>query len=74
MTGLGTVTRGGRILAYSDAEPFRILVIDPVESSNPSGPTPDPRSNGVLMPEYGANAKPFEERAIANSSVWVKAA
>lgn len=74
LTTLGSVTRGGRILASSDAEPFRILIIDPVESTNPSGPTPDPRSNGILIPTFGANAKVFEERVIANSAVWVKQA
>jgi hypothetical protein len=74
MTGLGTVTRGGRILAYSDAEPFRILVVDPVESTNTSGPIPDPRSNGVLVPWFGAGAQLFEDRVGPNEQVWVKAA
>lgn len=74
LTTLGTVTRGGRIVAYSDAEPFRILVIDPVESTNPAGPTPDPRNNGMLVPWYGPGAQIFDDRVVANEQVWVKQA
>lgn len=66
--------RSRKIRAYSDAEPFRILVIDPIESTNTASPTPEPRTNGVLIERFGAGAQPYEVEAPMNAQVWVKRA
>lgn len=75
LTTLGTFPTGGAMLnVTSDAEAFRVAVLDPEQSGNDSGANRPPRDNGVLVPWPGAGTRGYSTPLPRNAQVWVKQA
>ncbi|OQW82785.1 MAG: hypothetical protein BVN31_07435 [Proteobacteria bacterium ST_bin15] len=75
LTTLGTIPTGGAMLkATSDAEAFRIAVMDPISIGDAAAVDRPPRDNGVLVPTFGAASQGYTDPVPAGAQVWVKAA
>ncbi|MDR6827199.1 hypothetical protein J2X48_000917 [Bosea sp. BE271] len=75
LTTLGTIPTGGAILkAASDAEAFRVAVMDPVSTGDTAAADRPPRDNGVLVPTFGAGSQGYSDAVPPGAQVWVKAA
>lgn len=75
LTTLGTLPTGGaKLKVTSDAEAFRVSVVDPEQSSNDAGADRPPRGNGILVPWFGTDSRGYEIEIPRNAQVWVKQA
>lgn len=75
LTTLGTIPTGGaRLKVTSDAEAFRVAVMDPEQTENAAAAARPPRDNGVLVPLFGSGSRGYEADIPRNSQVWVKQA
>lgn len=75
LTTLGTIPSGGSVIkASSDAEPFRIALIDPRSSLDTAAADYTPPHNGVLVPWFGAYFILEDVEAGPGTQVWVKQA
>lgn len=75
LTTLGTIPTGGAMLkAASDAEAFRVAVIDPVSAGDTAAADRLPRDSGVLVPWFGLASQGYGINVPPGAQVWVKAA
>ena len=73
LTTLGTIPSGGAIIrASSDAEAFRIAVMDPLSTGDAAPADRIPRDSGVLV--IGLNGGDHRDAVPPGAQVWVKAA
>lgn len=70
-----TVPAGGAILeAYSDAEAFRVAIMDAVSAQDTAAADRAPRDSGTLIAEYGGVTAHQLFYIEKGSQVWVKKA
>lgn len=70
-----TVPAGGAILkAYSDAEAFRVAIMDAVSAQDTAAADRIPRDSGTLIPYYGGVTAHQLFYIEKGSQVWVKQA
>lgn len=75
LTTLGTTPTGGAELKVtSDAEAFRVAVMQPESVGNTAGADREPRDNGVLVNRFGAGSEGYSLLVGQNDQVWVKQA
>lgn len=70
-----TVPAGGAILeAYSNAEAFRVSIMDALSAQDTAAADRTPRDNGTLIAEYGGVTAHQLFYIAKGSQVWVKRA
>lgn len=75
LTTLGTTPTGGaKLKVTSDAEAFRVSVMDPEQTENAAAADRPPRDNGILVPWFGTDGRGYETEIPRNAQVWVKQA
>ncbi len=75
LTTLGTIPTGGAMLkATSDAEAFRIAIMDPLSSGDTAAADRPPRDSGLLVAWFGSASQGHSDTVPPGAQVWVKAA
>lgn len=75
LTTLGTIPAGGAVLTVtSDAEAFRVAIMEPDSIGDASGADRQPRTNGILVNRFGATSEGYKQQIVQNAQVWVKQA
>jgi hypothetical protein len=75
LTTLGTIPTGGALLkATSDAEAFRIAIMEPVSTGDTAAADRPPRDSGVLVAWFGSASQGHSDTVPPGAQVWVKAA